>query len=93
MDEVEKYKYCCQTTGTALTLAVVAQGRIQATCFGQLTGHPQVPYEMHCNTASVFVRVFFIIRLLLLLLVLFILLLVLFIELLKFLMLVWAVVV
>jgi len=39
-------------------LAVIAQGRIQATYFGQLTGHLQVPYEIHCYTASVFASVF-----------------------------------
>jgi len=58
MDEVEKHKYCCRTRATALTLAVMAQGRIQATCFSKLTGHLQVPYEMHCYTAIVFVSVF-----------------------------------
>ena len=32
MDEVEKHKYCCQTLGTALTLAVMAQEKYQYCC-------------------------------------------------------------
>ena len=32
MDEVEKHKYCCQTMGKALTLAVMAQEKYQYCC-------------------------------------------------------------
>jgi hypothetical protein len=56
MDEVEKHKYCCQTTGTALTLALMAHGEIQVLLSKQGNGFDLGINGIGRNTSTVVKR-------------------------------------
>jgi len=53
MDEVEEHKYCCPTKGTALTLAVMAQGETQVLLSNQGNGFDLGSNGTGRNTSTV----------------------------------------